>query len=106
MEFRAGKCVISFDTHCDIPNKDKCELFSLPIQIRATNGSNTDNKSECDKTFRIYQEKFTLPFLVLKPSTHHFLLGYNFSKNFHIGTTWYRCDQVCQINIGKVIATL
>ena len=35
----------------------------------------------------------------------HVILGYNFSKAFHIGTTWNRNDQMYLTKNGKVIAT-
>ena len=100
-----GKCVISLDAYLNIPNKHKTELFPSPIKIRAANGSDIDNQGECDITFRIGQEKFTLPFLVSKTLTQHIIVGYNFSKAFHIGTTWNRNDQMCLTKNGKVIAT-
>ena len=101
----AGKCVISLDTYLNIPNKHKTELFPSPIKIRAANGFDIDNQGECDITFRIGQEKFTFPFLVSKSLTPHVILSYNFSKAFHIATTWNRNDQMCLTKNGKVIAT-
>ena len=101
----AGECVISLDAYLNIPNKHKTELFPSPITIRAGNGSDIDNQGECDITFRSGQEKFTFPFLVSKSLTQHVILGYNFSKAFHIGTTWNRNDQMCLTKNGKVIVT-
>ena len=34
----------------------------------------------------------------------HVILGYNFSKAFHIDTTWNRNDQRCLTKNGKIIA--
>ena len=86
-ESGAGKCVIYFDAYVNIPSKHKTELVLSSIRIRAANGSDIDNQGECDMAFRNGQEKFTIPFLVCIYLTHHFILGYHFSKACHIGTT-------------------
>ena len=64
----AGKCVISLD----IQEKSKqiqTELFKSHIKIEAANGSSIENSSECDITFKIGNEEFTFPFLVLSTLT-------------------------------------
>ena len=44
-------------------------------------------------------------FLVSQSLTQHVILGYNFSKGFHMGTTCNRNDQMCLRKNGKVIET-
>ena len=84
----AGQCVLSFDCYNAIPARYKSDLFPSLIKIRAANGTIIDNKGECDITFRIGQTKFTFPFLCSNSLSQQFILGHNFSRAFHIGTTW------------------
>ena len=83
----AGQCVLSFNCYNAIPTKYKSDLFTSPIKIKAANGTLIENKGECDITFKIGSIKFTFPFLCSAQLSQQFILGYNFSKAFHIGTT-------------------
>ena len=83
-----GQCVLCFDCYNTIPAKYKTDLFTSPIKIKAASGTLIENKGECDITFKIGLIKFTLPFLCSAQFSQQFILGYNFSKAFHIGTTW------------------
>ena len=84
----AGKCVISYEKYKTIPEKLKTQLFPSKILIKAANGSMIENKGECDITFKIGTARFTFTFLVSNELTQDVILGYNFSKAFHIGTDW------------------
>ena len=90
----AGCCILSWTV-----------LFESPNKIRAINGSEIDNQDECDITFGIGWVEFTFPFLVSNALTQRIILGYNFSKAFHIGTTWNTRDQMCLPVKGHIIAT-
>ena len=100
----AGQCVLSFDCYNAIPAKYKTDLFTSPIKIRAANGTLIENKGECDITFKIGPIKFTFPFLCSAQLSQQFILGYNFSKTFHIGTTWSADDTMSLTHQGKTIA--
>ena len=100
----AGQCVLSFDCYNAIPAKYKTDLFTSPIKIRAANGTLIENKGECDITFKIGPIKFTFPFLCSAQLSQEFILGYNFSKAFHIGTTWSADDTMSLTHQGKMIA--
>ena len=63
-----------------------------------------ENKGECDITFKIGPIKFTFPFLCSAQLSQQFILGYNFSKAFHIGTTWSADDTMSLTHQGKRIA--
>ena len=82
----AGKCVISYEKYKSIPEKLKTQLFPSKILIKAANGSMIENKGECDIAFKIGPARFTFTFLVSNELTQDVILGYNFSKAFHIGT--------------------
>ena len=97
----AGKCVISYDKYQTIPNKFKTELVPSNILIKAANGSIIENRGECDITFRIGPEKFTFTFLVSNALTQDIILGYNFSRAYHIGTNWNNNDEMCLTRNGK-----
>ena len=58
------------------------------MKIRAANGTFISNRGECDVTFKINKKRFTFPFLYLDQMSQQMILGYNFSKVFHIGTLW------------------
>ena len=90
----AGKCVISLEKYKKIPSKFKTELFKSHIKIKAANGSSFENSGECDITFKIGNEEFTFPFLVSSTLTQVVILGYNFSRAFHIGTGWNKFDEM------------
>ena len=100
----AGQCVLSFDCYNAIPAKYKTDLFTSPIKIKAANGTLIENKGECDITFKIGSIKFTFPFLCSAQLSQQFILGYNFSKAFHIGTTWSADDTMSLTHQGKPIA--
>ena len=100
----AGQCVLSFDCYNAIPAKYKTDLFTSPIKIRAANGTLIENKGECDITFKIGPIKFTFPFLCSAQLSQQLILGYNFSKAFHIGTTWSADDTMSLTHQGKTIA--
>ena len=100
----AGQCVLSFDCYNAIPAKYKTDLFTSPIKIKAANGTLIENKGECDITFKIGSIKFTFPFLCSAQLSQQFILGYNFSKAFHIGTTWSADDTMSLTHQGKTIA--
>ena len=97
----AGKCVISYDKYQTIPNKFKTELVPSNILIKAANGSIIENRGECDITFRIGPEKFTFTFLVSNALTQDIILGYNFSRAYHIGTNWNNNDEMCLTRNSK-----
>ena len=100
----AGQCVLSFDCYNAIPAKYKTDLFTSPIKIKVANGTLIENKGECDITFKIGPIKFTFPFLCSAQLSQQFILGYNFSKAFHIGTTWSADDTMSLTHQGKTIA--
>ena len=79
-------------------------LFTSPIKIRAANGTLIENKGECDISFKIGPIKFTFPFLCSAQLSQQFILGYNFPKAFHIGTTWSADDTMSLTHQGKTIA--
>ena len=54
---------------------------------KAANGSFIKNRGECDLTFKINNEQFNFPFLCSKQLSQ-LILGHNFAKAFHIGTSW------------------
>ena len=93
-ESGAGKCVISLEKYKKIPSKFKTELFKSHIKIKAANGSSIENSGECDITFKIGNEEFAFPFLVSSTLTQEVILGYNFSRAFHIGTGWNKFDEI------------
>ena len=101
----AGKCVISYDKHQTIPKKFKTPLVPSNILIKAANGSLIENKGECDITFRIGHENFTFTFLVSNALTQDIILGYNFSKAYHIGTNWNKNDEMYLTRNGKQLTT-
>ena len=100
----AGQCVLSLDCYNAIPAKYKTDLFTSPIKIRAANATLIENKGECDITFKIGPIKFTFPFLCSAQLSQQFILGYNFSKTFHIGTTWSADDTMSLTHQGRTIA--
>ena len=100
----AGQYVLSFDCYNAIPTKYKTDLFTSPIKIKAANGILIENKGECGITFKIGPIKFTFPFLCSAQLSQQFILGYNFSKAFHIGTTWSADDIMSLTYQGKPIA--
>lgn len=100
----AGKCVLSFDCYNSIPHKYKTDLFPSQIKIRAANGTLIDNKGECDVTFKIGEVKFTFPFLCSAQLSQQYILGHNFAKAFHIGTTWSADDIMSLTYKGQPIA--
>ena len=101
----AGKCVISYDKYQTIPKKFKTPLVPSNILIKAANGSIIENKGECDITFRIGHENFTFTFLVSNALTQDIILGYNFSKAYHIGTNWNKNDEMYLTRNGKQLTT-
>ena len=72
--------------------------------MKAANDTLIKNKGECDITFKIGSIKFTFPFLCSAQLSQQFILGYNFSKAFHIGTTWSANDIMSLTHQGKLIA--
>ena len=71
----------------------KAKLFESHIKIKAANGSSIENSGKCDITFKIGNE-FTFSFLVSSTLTQEVILGYNFSRTFHIGTGWNELDEM------------
>ena len=51
-------------------------------------------KGECDIAFKIGPARFTFTFLVSNEFTQDVILGYNFSKAFHIGTDLNKSDEM------------
>ena len=100
----AGQCVLSFDCYNAIPARYKSDLFPSLIRIRAANGSIIDNKGECDITFRIGQTNSHSHFLCSNSLSQQFILGHNFSRAFHIGTTWSPDDIMSLTYEGRPIA--
>ena len=96
--------IYTFDCYNAIPAKYKTDLFTSPIKIKAANGTLIENKGECDITFKIGPIKFTFPFLCSAELSQQFILGYNFPKAFHIGTTWSADDIMSLTYQGKPIA--
>ena len=101
----AGKCVISYDKFLTISEKLKSPLVPSNILIKAANGSLIQNKGECDITFKIGPQRFTFTFLVSNELTQDIILGYNFSKAYHIGTDWNKNDEMCLTRNGKHLTT-
>ena len=101
----AGKCVISYDKYKTIPEKLKTQLSSSKIMIKAANGSTIENKGECDITFKIGPARFTFTFLVSNELTQDVILGYNFSKAYHIGTDWNKNDEMILTMNGQQLTT-
>ena len=100
----AAQCVLSFDCYNTISAKYRSDLFTSPIKIKAANGILIENKGECDMTFKIGSIEFAFPFLCSAQFSQQFILGYNFSKVFHIGTTWSANDIMSLTHQGKPIA--
>ena len=73
--------------------------------IKAANGSAIENKGECDITFKIGPASFTFTFLVSNELTQDAILGYNFSKAYHIGTDWNKNDEMMLTMNGQQITT-
>ena len=46
------------------------------------------NRGECDVTFKINKERFTIPFLCSDQLPQQMILGHNFSKAYCIGMLW------------------
>ena len=90
----AGKCVTPLEKYKKIPGKFKTELFESHIKTKAANCSSFANSGECDITFKTGNEEFTFPFLVSSTLTQEVILGYNFSRAFHIGTRWNKFDEM------------
>ena len=101
----AGKCVISYAKYQTIPDNLKTPLVPSRILIKAANGSMIGNKGECDITFKIGPEKFTFTFLVSNELTQGIILGYNFSKAFHIGTDWDKTNEMLLKMNGKYLTS-
>ena len=101
----AGKCVISYEKYKTIPEKLKTSLVPSIILIKAAIGSMIENKGECDITFKIGPAIFTFTFLVSNELTQGIILGYNFSKAFHIGTDWNKNDEMMLKMDGKYLTT-
>ena len=101
----AGKCVISYEKYKTIPEKMKTSLVPSRILIKAANGSMIENKGEFDITFKIGPAKFSFTFLVSNEMTQGIILGYNFSKAFHIGTDWNKNDEMMLKMDGKYLTT-
>ena len=95
---------MSFDCYNAVPAKFKTDLFISPIKIKAANSTLIENKGECDITFKIGSIKFTFPFLCSDQLSQQFILGYNFSEAFHIGTIWSADYTVSLTHQGKPIA--
>ena len=88
----AGRCIISYDCYNSLHPKYRTELFPSSVRIRATNRTFIANKDECDITLKINGERFTFPFLCLDQLSQQMILGYNFSKAYHIGMLWNADD--------------
>ena len=84
----AAKCVLPLDSYQSISPKFKTELYESSIKIREANGSFIKNRGECDLTFKLNYEQFTFPFLCSDQLSQQLILGPNFAKSFHIGTSW------------------
>ena len=91
-DFGTGRCIISYDCYSSLHPKYKTELFPSSVKIRAANGMFIPNRRECDVTFKINEQKFTLPFLCLDQLSQQMILGRNFSKAYHIGMMWNMDD--------------
>ena len=64
-----------------------------------------ENKGECDITFKIGPARFTFTFLVSNELTQDVILGYNFSKAFHLGTDWNKNDEMFLTMNGQQLTT-
>ena len=89
-----AKCVLSLDCYQSISPKFKTELYESSIKIRAANGSFIKNRGECNLTFKINDEQLTFPFLCSDQLSQQLILGHNFAKAFHIGTSWDANDTI------------
>ena len=96
----AHKCVMSFNCYQSIPAKYKTELYPSRIKIKVANGTFITNKGECDLTFVIGDERFTLLFLCSHQLSQQIILDHNFVKAFHIGTWWDQDDNMCLTRYG------
>ena len=85
----AAKCVLSLDCYQSISPNFKTELYESSIKIRAANASFIENRVECNLTYKINDEQFTFPFLCSDKLPQQLILGHNFAKAFHSGTS---CD--------------
>ena len=82
----AGRCIISYDCYNSLHPRYKTELFPSSAKIRATNGTFSANKGECDITLKINNEEAHIStFLCSDHLSQQMTLGDNFSKAYHIG---------------------
>ena len=65
--------------------RNTSDLFPSLIRIRAANGTEIENKGECDITFRIGQTKFTFPFCAQIVCQNSSYLGIIFLEHFTLG---------------------
>ena len=100
----AAKCVLSLDCYQSICPKFKTELHASSIKIRAANGSFIKNRGECDLPFKINNKQFTSPFLCSDQLSQQLILGNNFAKAFHIGTSWDANDTLSLTINGRAFA--
>ena len=121
----ACKCVLSLESYQMIPDKYKTDLFSSNIRIKAASGTIIKNNGECDITFRLGTEKFTLhdiyngecditfrlgtekfifPFLCSDQLSQAIIIGHNFCNTLNIGTVWSAPDIMSLTYEGKTIA--
>ena len=83
----AAKCVLSLDCYQSISPKFKTEYMKAaskseqPMALLLKRG-------EYDLKFKINNEQFTFPFLCSDQLSQQLILGHNFAKAFHIGTSW------------------
>ena len=78
-------CIISYDKYKTIPE--------------------IENKGECDITFKNGPARSTFTFLVSNELTQDVILGYNFSKAFHIDTDWNKNDEMFLTMNGQQLTT-
>ena len=100
----AAKCVLFLDCYQSISPKFKTKLYESSIKIRAANGSFIKNSGECDLTFKINNKHFTFPFLCSDQLSQQLILGHNFAKAFHIGTSWDANDTMSLTINGRTFA--
>ena len=80
----------------------KTELYPSSIKIKAANGTFITNNGEYDLTFMIGDERVTLTFLCSDQLSQQIILGHNFAKAFHIGTSWDQDDIMYMTRHGKL----
>ena len=61
------------------------------------------NRGECNLTFKINDEQFIFPFLCSDQLSQQLILGHNFAKAFHLGTSWDANDTMSLTIKGRAL---